>query len=610
MGRISEGAARLRRERDRLLEDQSGLAHPDPTARPELREDIISSWRRCQLVGVAPSSDEVPYAPEFDRPGRLLRAAAPVIDGLAEQLLGCPATIVLADSRAQIIERRAGGRELANALDRAMVSPGFHYAEEYTGTNGIGSALEERKPFAVQGAEHFRENLVEFSCIGSPVVHPISRAVEGVLDVTCRVADANVLMKPFVLSAVREIESRMYADASLRERMLLEHFLRASRKSSSAVVSLNEDFLITNTAAAKLLEPSDQALIWDWASRMLLGRDECSGEIRLAQDVVVQARGTKVVEEGRLAGVLVEMRVRSSGAITGGGARRARQGESAPEINAAVLPGRSVVAERLRREVDAAVEAHLPLLLSGEAGAGKLFVAEHVHERWAAGAAFTVLDALAAHDDPEAWIDRLDSHVGTEEDTVVLRHLDVLPAGLCGRVGRMLDRAGGNRAHVIATTKSRSSAGECARLFDYFPMSVVVPPLRYRAEDIADIAPLLIRRHTVQRPAPRLQPGTLQALMALDWPGNVRELDSVLSTALMRSMGFDIAQAHLPTEYRSAPARRRMASLERAERDTILDALADTGGNKLAAAERLGIARSTLYRKLRALGIDDNRFSI
>ena len=96
---------------------------------PHVRADIATSWRRCQLIGVAANGEDVPYNPEFDRPSRLLRAAAPVIDRLAEQLTDSPATIVLADSEAQIIDCRAGTRKLIQALDRAFVAPGFRYAE-------------------------------------------------------------------------------------------------------------------------------------------------------------------------------------------------------------------------------------------------------------------------------------------------------------------------------------------------------------------------------------------------------------------------------------------------------------------------------------------------
>ena len=138
----------------------------------------------------------------------------------------------------------------------------------------------------------------------------------------------------------------------------------------------------------------------------------------------------------------------------------------------------------------------------------------------------------------------------------------------------------------------------------------MVPPLRYRVEDIADIAPVIIKQRTGRSPAPRLQPPTLQTLTGLDWPGNIRELEAVRTSAAVQSMGSDITQAHLPPEYRSSPSRHGLALLARAERDTILQALADAAGNKLAAAQRLGIARSTLYRTMRALGIDDKRFGV
>jgi sigma-54 dependent transcriptional regulator, acetoin dehydrogenase operon transcriptional activator AcoR len=608
VSRINESAATLRRAREHVLGDAaSRLGSPDTEPNgPRVRPDIATSWRRCQLSGVAINGEDVPYNPELEGSSRLLRAAAPVIDRLAEQLTDCPATIILANSEAQIL-RRAGGRELIQVLDRALVAPGFRYAEECTGTNGIGSPLEDRGPFFVQGGEHFRENLLEFACMGAPVVHPISGAVEGVLDVTCRFDDSNVLMKPLVLAAVREIESRIHADASLNERMLLDNFLRVSRKTSSAVVSLNRDFIISNTAASKLLDPSDQVLLWNWASCMLTGRDECSGDIRLAQDIVVQAKASKVGEGSSMAGVLVQMRVRQRGPA----AARSRAsiaarppGRSSGTVPDA-LPGRSAASARLRREIDAVVESGLPVLVCGEPGSGKLFIAAHLCKRWDPDEACTVLDGRVAQHDPDAWLERFAARIATP-GTVVLRHLDDLPAVLCPQLLAHLD-AGSGRARLIATAKERGGYGPAARLLDHFPASLVVPPLRYRAEDIADIAPVIIRQRTGRSPAPRLQPATFQTLIGLDWPGNFRELEAVLTSAVLQSMGSDITQAHLPPEYRSSPTRHRLASLERAERDTILQALADTDGNKRAAAERLGIARSTLYRKMRALGIDDKR---
>ncbi len=587
-------AAGLRGERERLLDGAL-----DDHADSSFRQEIMSSWQRCKLVGVRPTSEEVPYQAEFERPNRLLRAAGPVIDRLAEQLEDGPVSILLADSEAQIVERRAGRRELADALDKALVSPGFLYAEEFTGTNGIGTALEAATPFMVSGAEHFRENLQEFTCVGSPLKHPITGKVEGVLDVTCRVGDTHGVMKPLVLAAVREIESRMYADASRREQLLLEHFLRANRRATSAVLSLNEDVVVANTAASALVDLSDQAVLWEWACRVLGARDEYTGEVQLAGDVVALARATRVGEKGAPAGVLVEIRPQSVADGRATTARRSPGRKRAPVDGQ--LPGRSVAMRRLRDDLAAAMGEERPLLVCGEPGSGKLHVAQHLHQRRADRDQLTVLDAVVAPDDPGGWLARV-RQVLADGGTLVLRHLDRLEPGLVDRMAAVVDDAPPGR--VIATARCRGGSDPSGRLLDHFPFSLTVPPLRYRSEDIADLAPVLLAAHTGQRPVPRLLPGTVRALEALDWPGNVRELEAVLATAVRRCLGSDISQEHLPPEYRSG-TRAGAASLERAERAVVLEALVETRGNKLAAAERLGIARSTLYRKMRTLGIDE-----
>ncbi len=104
-------------------------------------------------------------------------------------------TALLADNTARILDRRTGNSALSNRLDGALIAPGFSFAEEDSGTNGIGTALEERKIFSVRGGgEHFRESLQDMACVGLPIVHPISRTVEGILDFTCAVRDVNDLM--------------------------------------------------------------------------------------------------------------------------------------------------------------------------------------------------------------------------------------------------------------------------------------------------------------------------------------------------------------------------------------------------------------------------------
>jgi PAS domain S-box-containing protein len=141
-------------------------------------------------------------------------------------------------------------------------------------------------------------------------------------------------------------------------------------------------------------------------------------------------------------------------------------------------------------------------------------------------------------------------------------------------------------------------------------MRIEVPPLRERREDV----PLLVD-HFVAR-LNRLQgrsvrgvaPEVLSLLMAHDFPGNVRELENLVEHAFVLCAGDRLELAHLPPRFlarRSAdpsfPGIRGAARA--AEAGLIAEALARTGYDRLAAARALGIHKSTLFRKVRALGI-------
>jgi transcriptional regulator of acetoin/glycerol metabolism len=92
--------------------------------------------------------------------------------------------------------------------------------------------------------------------------------------------------------------------------------------------------------------------------------------------------------------------------------------------------------------------------------------------------------------------------------------------------------------------------------------------------------------------------------MKRDWPGNVRQLRRVVSAARGPHYNRLIRKVDLPDPSRPNPPTRRLTRLELAERDAIAAALVAAGGNKRAAAAQLDVSRSTLYRKISALGLD------
>ena len=126
--------------------------------------------------------------------------------------------------------------------------------------------------------------------------------------------------------------------------------------------------------------------------------------------------------------------------------------------------------------------------------------------------------------------------------------------------------------------------------------AVEIPPLRTRPEDIGPIAASILGGR-------RLRPEALQLLERLPWPGNVRELAVALHATHAPVIGVD----DLPADLRAQAARVPTSGLQRLEAEAISRALAGCGGNKRDAARALGISRSTLYRKLRAYGLDLER---
>jgi DNA-binding NtrC family response regulator len=190
-----------------------------------------------------------------------------------------------------------------------------------------------------------------------------------------------------------------------------------------------------------------------------------------------------------------------------------------------------------------------------------------------------------------------------------------------------VERVGGRGAErvdvrVIAATNRDLEAEVSAGRFRqdlYYRLLVVpikVPPLRDRRDDIPELASLFLaaacRRHHV-RPK-RLGTGAIEALQAHSWPGNVRELRNAMERVSILAPGEEIAAGDLAFlapaggggDGVSAPRGPfdLAAEMERHERALVLAVLERSGWRMTRAARELGLERSHLYKKLRALGID------
>jgi len=188
---------------------------------------------------------------------------------------------------------------------------------------------------------------------------------------------------------------------------------------------------------------------------------------------------------------------------------------------------------------------------------------------------------------------------------------------------RSVRRLGGTKSVAVdfrlisATNRSPDAAVKDGRLrqdlyFRINTVSIVVPPLRERREDIPVLVRAFLERYTAKhgREVESIEPEAYRRMLAYAWPGNVRELQHAIERAVLVSRSKEIGLEDLPEALqqapRDAPAGPAVApsavpagSLEEIERASILKALETTRWNKQAAAALLGLRRPTLYSKMR-----------
>jgi transcriptional regulator of acetoin/glycerol metabolism len=359
------------------------------------------------------------------------------------------------------------------------------------------------------------------------------------------------------------------------------------------VLALSDRTELSNNAATRLLDASDRALLAHASSEKLPG----SREITLSDGSTVVAHFDDIESEGRVIGSLVTIEAQEPRPVRHSRTQtRTRTGSSASEY-----VGRSASSNAIRSDAQTMSDATFPLLITGEAGVGKLRLAKIIAR---AQDRVVMLDARSYTPEEERGLLREVSALSRQSNMcVILRHVNTVPADVLQEVGALARAAEKSGSRVIATATSTGSTGQDMHV----PIGVrlYIPALRERPEDILDLVPHLLARQ--ESPA-RLSPAVLQTLLRCDWPGNVRELDMVLAGMVHRSGQRELTLADLPAHYQRGT--RKLRRIEQVERTAILQALSEADGNKTQAARILEIGRATLYRKMRIYGLGDGDLGI
>jgi len=558
----------------------------------EVRNTILKSWHRSKSWRVAADRIRLPYVKDPERDTPLTRSAAPILRRLQDQLNDLPVSVILTDPNGVVLDRRTDDASLERYLDRVQLAPGFSYAEEFVGTNGIGTALEGLQPAAVFGHEHYAESLDTLGCAGVPIRHPTSGQVLGLLDLTCWRKEAGPLLMTLAKATAKDIEHELTSQVGQRELSLFTEYLRACRRGHGIVLALDNDLFVTNEHAREVLSPHDQDALLAKAADAMGARQHVAMTVELPSGAQARMSFTPVTSAAGPAGGVVR-------------AKMVRRGEL-PHVNVDQKPmlpgivGSGALWVHACQEVVSHHAAGEWLLLEGEPGVGKLAVLKSVHTRSNSTAPCTMID-FAEPDDGE-WVTRLKQCLADGQGTLVLRHVDALPAESQPQLGRELSAASAEATPWVVATTSASRERIDEDVLRHFPSSVTVPPLRHHIDDLDELVPFLLLKLSK---ATRLMCArtTIQLLMRATWPGNISQLRQVLRKVVRHRRSGTVLPEDLPPECRSV-TRRVLTPLESMERDAIVRALLDADGNKTTAARALGVSRATIYRKIREYGID------
>ena len=301
----------------------------------------------------------------------------------------------------------------------------------------------------------------------------------------------------------------------------------------------------------------------------------------------------------------------------------------------------SPVMKAVVRTIERVAPSDVSILSTGESGTGKEVIADLIHSLSprSKGPNIKVNCAALPRELIEselfgsvkgaftgAQADREGLFRQAEGGTLMLDELSEMPIDTQSKLLRVLQEkevrpVGGKTSYKIdcrviaATNRVPQDAIKDGKLredlfYRISAISVYLPPLRERREDILPLANAFLKRFAAQanRVMMGFAPIAADMIQRHDWPGNVRQLQNEVQRAVLMAEGNVIEQADLAIQVAETPAAQAAAGnltlMEAMERNTIVQMLKDTNGNKLETAKRLGIGRQTLYNKIRGYGID------
>jgi transcriptional regulator of acetoin/glycerol metabolism len=617
-----------------------------------VRSVILDSWERCRAKGVNPYLTSVPVvlgAEELqtllEKNEELIDISRPFLEHLFSFVKGSNFIVALSDANGFLIEL-IGDDDILESVKQGDFIVGACWSEEVAGSNGVGTVLELGKPLQVFGCEHFCINSRRWTCSGAPI-HNADGELVGAIDMTGPYQDANPHTLGMVVASAHAIENVFRLRRALNECHVAHGFQETVISSiPEIIIAVDNDGIITlmNNNAKKVfggggdkfLGRSLEAL---WSRNPNIIQLIANNESLTDVEVRISTRNSHadftltcnpILSMNRVTGKIVILNE-----IKRARTLAARMMGAKAKLHFEDIIGDGGEFLETVRHAQIASQTNSNVLLLGESGTGKDIFAQAIHNsssrrdgpyvaiNLATIPRDLITSELFGYAEGAFTGSRKGGSQGKFEladgGTIFLDEIGETPLEVQAALLRVIEdksiiRLGGTRITTVnvriiaATNRDLKEEVRKGRFREdlYYRSNVFtirMVPLRKRISDIPLLVDSFIANisRSMGKQIVGIDHNVLEYFMAYQWPGNVRELQNVLERMINIAHTSKLTADLLPREIIDSLSpgnvEEDVEPVDRMERELILKLLR-ARFTKKEVARKLGISRSTLYRKL------------
>ncbi|MBV6692651.1 sigma-54-dependent Fis family transcriptional regulator [Serratia quinivorans] len=585
----------LQKDQTGFVSDSDNLSLPGP---------LSESWLRSRHYGLDRTDDLVPFV----RPallnevrgqnGWVAQLARPLIERLGGEINRQPSIVVVSDAKGLVLET-CGNSHFLRKASRISLAPGNLWGEQARGTNAIGTALALGGLCEVNGDEHFLNQNAGLYCSAAPIYRP-DGLIAGVLDISTPAQRPFDDARSLILQAVRHIEHQWVMGC-----VTPQHWTLRLHSDARVLGSAHELILVFRD---EILTAANRLAMQEFnLSAASFGTLDFATLFPEMQRQTLNAPRQTLAVNNRHYYSLLQM----------------------PERHSQVVRPRELPFDRDgadRQKALRILNAGLALCISGETGCGKEYFSQRLFEEsHRRQGNFVAINCAALPENlieselfgyapgaftganPKGYLGKIREADG---GVLFLDEIGDMPLSLQTRLLRVLQEKtvtplGSRLSYAVDFSLICATHQDLAQqvaagafredlMYRIQEFNLRILPLRQRAHVDRFILNLW-RELGAESRSIRLAPETVAVLARYPWPGNVRQLLSTLKVLLaLADDGELITPDALPEQFCALP----LPADPHAAPQEMLDAIRSANGNISLAAKRLGVSRSTLYRKM------------